>query len=206
LRAFDRTIVHVTAGVIAATSLVLLGSAVWATPATTSPVVAKSLGWVLTQSRVVSPGKTVASREGDLTVGYSIEATATATAADAPVQRGILRMTVTAFCPAEDMPGQKAGRWYVRGMWSIADPKIALQTTKMRHSASVIKGDMQAELSFNPAVEKGNVEATVRLPMSPTCGRWARGTAIFTGNEKFEGKIEGTLKRWPELQLKEGQR
>jgi len=41
---------------------------------------------------------------------------------------------LSSFSPAADMPGQKAGTWYVQGKWSITNEKASAAEKKARHS------------------------------------------------------------------------
>ena len=162
-----------------------------------SPVKPDGFGWKLTQAKVICTGKTADLDEGTLTVGYEIESGAVALDPKCPIQRGVFRISATAFCPKEDMPGQKAGVWYIRGSWTICDTDIGAQGAKTRHNSAVLRGELLCDLTFNPSQAMGNVEAMVRMPMSRAGSIWRRGTAVFRGNEKFEGTIEGVAKRWP---------
>jgi hypothetical protein len=156
------------------------------------------LVWNVTNARMVNAGRTERVQNGVLSAGYIVEADAAATDPSAPMQRGTFRITLTAFSPAMDMPGQKAGAWYVQGDWSITDEKATEKEKAARHSPTVIKGSLTAELAFNPASDRGTVNALIRLPLSPA-DRRAAGKGTFSGNEKFEGMITLNAKIWPEV-------
>jgi hypothetical protein len=120
------------------------------------------LGWQLTQARVLNPGATTISPQGTLTSGYVLEATAKAIDPDTPVQNGTFKIDLNAFSPSQDMPGQKAGTWYVRGDWQITKRNIAAAEQDARHGPSFLNGSLSVELPFNPATE-GPVNAAVSL-------------------------------------------
>jgi hypothetical protein len=158
-----------------------------------------TFGWQLSNVKVVSAGETKTSKEGTLTRGYVVEGKAKATGASTPIQNGVFRVSVSAFSPAVDGVGQKAGVWYVQGTWKIVDDKATKKEKEARYSPVSLKGAIRAELPFNPAVSLGTVTAIVDIPSSPVAGRWTRGAGNFLGNEKFEGvmQIEATL--WPDV-------
>ncbi|MHC1742079.1 MAG: hypothetical protein AB9873_03490 [Syntrophobacteraceae bacterium] len=153
-------------------------------------------GWQLTSSRVIHAGQTTQSAEGTLTTGFTVEAAASGVGA-VPVSQGTFQLTASLFTPREDMPGQKAGMTYVHGNWTITDAQASVEARKARHSASVVKGLLNAELPFNPATQQGSVQARIQLSMSPL-GKWSRGQGSFTGNEAFAGEISVKLERLPE--------
>ncbi len=149
----------------------------------------EAFGWQVTDAKVVSPGTTGRAPDGTLTQGYAVEAVAVATTPGTPVPRGVFQLTVTAFRPLRDLPGQKAGVWYVRGTWSVTDEQASAAELAARHSPAVVRGSLSAELTFDPAVQAGAVEALLTLPLSPDGGRWSRGSGSFSGNERFEGEM-----------------
>ncbi len=146
--------------------------------------------WGLTNARVVDPGKTMILPEGTLTSGFTIEAMAIART-NAPVSSGKFLLTLSAFLPSKDMPGQKAGRWYVRGTWSIANANAALG--KARYRPGLVKGDLLAELTFNPATQLGAFSAQVRVPGGPINGTWSSGQGTLSLNNRFDGQLYLTL-------------
>jgi hypothetical protein len=157
------------------------------------------LGWELTQARVVSAGTTTAVPQGVITAGYVVEANATATDEATPVQSGRFRIELTAFSPRQDMPGQKAGQWYVRGDWRISQPAASEAEEVARHRPSLVNGSLSAELPFNPAAGVGPVDAAVNLRRSPQGGRWTAGTGTFSGNQRFEGLLQLGAQIWPDV-------
>lgn len=163
-----------------------------------------AFGWQLTNVKVVSAGETKTSKEGTLTRGYVVEGKVKATGASTPIQNGSFRLAVSAFSPAADGVGQKAGVWYVQGTWKIVDDKATKKEKEARYSAVSVKGAISAELSFNPAASQGPVNGMVVIPSSPAAGRWTRAAGTFTGNEKFEGVMQMDASLWPDVAKTKG--
>jgi hypothetical protein len=163
----------------------------------------RQITWQITAARVVNPGATASGAQGTVTNGYEIEAEAGSEGA-APIPKGTFRLTLSIFSPGQDQPGQKAGLWYLRGSWSLADKNLPPQAAKARHSRGVIKGELTGELPFNPALSSGSVHAQVRMPMSPQAGGWGKGRGAFKGNEKFEGQLDLVLERWQKTSKPQG--
>jgi hypothetical protein len=156
------------------------------------PPPGETFGWELAGATVVSPGKTFKTKQGVLITGCVIEAAAAGTGR-APLEAGVFRLKFTAFSPYQDMPRQKAGRWYVQGDWTITDEAADPKLVKVRHNPSVVKGSLKACLSFNPLAQSGPVTASVRVPrMAEGAGR---GQGSFQGNELFEGTLQMALRR-----------
>lgn len=161
-----------------------------------APIVNEIVIWRLADVQVVNKGQTVVIPEGRLTAGYTIEANATSQEGDL-VPEGKFQLTLTAFSPRQDMPGQRAGRWYIHGNWTITDVNASEEEANARHSPAIIRGALLADLTFNPATDPGAFTAWTRLPMSPAGGRWRKGEGTFSVNERFEGDLFLTLERWP---------
>jgi len=158
-------------------------------------IVTTLVSWQISNASVIDPGRTEIIKQGFFTSGYTVEATATG---GDPLPQGRFEMVLEAFSPNRDMPGQRAGYWYVKGTWAIVDPNASPEAKKARHSPAVVEGTLLAELPFNPATTPGTLTATIRL-LSLTGGRWNRSSGTFTGNEKFEGTIDVTLDLWPDM-------
>ncbi|MCU0836430.1 MAG: hypothetical protein MUC77_18660 [Chromatiaceae bacterium] len=181
-------------------ALALSGFVAVATGDTTdAPITTGDFGWQLTQARVLSHGVTTRVPVGTLTEDYLVEAVATATTDGTPVPQGRFEISVSAFQPARDMPGQKAGVWYVRANWAVMDEQASEEEQAARHSPSIVRGSLSAELPFNPANTAGTMDAAVRLPMSPDGGRWSRGDGTFTGSQVFEGEIQIRAQLLPDV-------
>jgi hypothetical protein len=158
--------------------------------------------WQLTETVVIDPGTTVKISEGVLTTGYTVEAVAKASSDQAPVQDGTFRLTMTVFSPDDDMPGQKAGRWYVRGLWTVVDSAAKSTDVNRRHSPDAVRGLLSTELSFNPATTKSAFAADFLMPMSLNKGRWAKGEGTFFFDEQMEGSAKMAVESRPDVMKK----
>ncbi|AJE02768.1 hypothetical protein [Geobacter pickeringii] len=149
----------------------------------------QEVSWQLTNAKVVRSGQSSETGEGTLNSGYTVEADAVAVGEDVPVPQGKFRLILTAISPHRDTPDQKGGRWYLQGSWTLAgSPSV-----KTRHVPAVIRGDLTADLSFNPATAQGELDARMTAPRLTPPSRWVSGEGVFTGNERFEGKLTLTL-------------
>lgn len=137
--------------------------------------------WVLEQAAVVSPGTTVAiaadpktGQPGGLfTDGYVLEGKVRAKPGG-PIPDGDLRVTLTAFRPDADQPGQKAGLWHVQGKWKVVARDADPEALRARHNPYVVEGRIQDALRVNPAEASGGWSLRASVPTSPAAGRWAR--------------------------------
>lgn len=151
--------------------------------------------WELTKTAVVDAGQTNTDGVGTLVQGYTIEGKAKAKHNNV-VPEGRFWLSLSAFSPAQDMEGQKAGFWYVRGTWRITKKDADPEALKVRHNSEVIEGSFQAELTFNPATGQGNWTAAAWLPMSLAAGEWSRGGGTLTFDENLEGDLYLPLEIW----------
>lgn len=180
-------------------ALVMMLSTANADPTRTAPgIVTENIGWQLTNSRVMNPGKTATLPEGTLISGYQVEADAKGIGRS-PVAKGTFQMTASFFSPSQDMPGQQAGQWYVQGSWKITDTRLTTEQRKTRHNSGTIQGLFSAQLPFNPSAAGGMVDALVSIPMSPAGGFWTDAEGTFSGTEKFEGTIMMSSDKWPDV-------
>jgi|GEM_PF-1789138 len=155
------------------------------------PVKAASAGWQLTEARVICRGQTVSLKDGTLSGGYVVEATATPIGnCTLPAGRGRFQMTITSFLPSQSATSPRAGYWQVRGRWSITS-YMAAKIGKLKNcSPAIARGVLFAELPFNPATAQGTITALLNLVMTPDGGRRsAQVKGRFCGNERFEGTI-----------------
>lgn len=176
-------------GVLLAVTMLLSGNAVAGVYKSTA------VTWQLTDARVLGSGKSAATEEGTLITDYLVEATATATG-ESPVKLGQFRLSLTIFSPKKDMPGQKAGLWYLRGSWSITDEKAKMEAKKSRHHEAVVRGQLSSVLEFNPAANPGPIDAQIIIPASSIQGKMRRGGGAFSVDETFTGKLDVVLERW----------
>lgn len=140
----------------------------------------KTMTWVLTNGKLIDPGKT----DGNLITGYTVEATATA--------RGKARVGAgkfTIICTIEDKGG---GVFQLRGAWDVTRPGSPKAT---HHTPDSIKGNLVATLDFNPASAPGTLSGKVFVsPKRRHAGQEGKAVGTFTGDEKFNGTISVTRK------------
>ncbi len=197
----DRTSRAVTSGILIA----MLATAVPACMAAGVQVTEKKLAateessWQLSGAKVIRTGEISEIDDGTITNGYTVESDAIAQGGGALIPKGKFKMMATVFSPKKDKPGQQAGRWYLRGSWSITGESTGQPMTKARHAPTTIKGDLTADLSFNPATTQGSVEAQVKMPKMPVGSRLGAGNGTFSGNERFEGNLSLTLTPRPQM-------
>ncbi len=114
--------------------------------------------WRLSDPLVVDPGQTATTEQGTMTTGYTVEAQALGDGA-APIKRGRFRITLNAFSPLQDRPGQEVGSWQVTGTWTLTDVAAPPEAAKARYHPAVLRGTLRAKLGFNPATHAGPVKA-----------------------------------------------
>lgn len=157
--------------------------------------------WQLTKANIVSQGQTSMTGEGTLTTGFIVEAMAKSRY-DNLVKNGTFRLELSLFMPKKDMPGQKAGRWYVNGKWAIDANGKPADARKNRHQPGIAQGLIQGDLDFNPITESRNWTASAILPMSTTDTRWMKGNGALSVGPAWEGDLFLQLNLWPQAQLK----
>lgn len=164
--------------------------------------------WDLKNPQVVDTGQTVVLPPnpqegfpgGVLTTGYILETKAKSKSGKL-IPEGTFRLTLAAFKPNADMPGQAAGMWYVEGNWTIVDKNADKEALKSRHNPYTAAGKISAVLTFNPAEGQGNWSAKASVPMSLAANQWARGSdGTLTLGAGLEGDLFLVLKLWPEMQ------
>lgn len=155
--------------------------------------------WEITNAEIVNPGQTVVTDEGTLVTGFVIEAKAKAKH-DNVVPEGKIVMTLSAFSPAREMPGQQPGVWYIQGEWIITKKGASPESAKARYSSDKAQGSLQAELAFNPLTGSESWSGLAWIPMSPTAGRWSKGQGSITMSRQFEGDLLLDLSQLPELE------
>lgn len=144
--------------------------------------------WKITEAQVLDPGQQTTNDKGTMVTGYTVEATAVADKDAAPIKHGRFRVTLTAFSPIRELPGQTPGTWYLRGTWTLSDVQAPPEALKARYSPAVLRGKIIAETDFNPASEQGYLEAKL-LPLRQGRGYGKKGGGTLSGNEKFEGQL-----------------
>lgn len=187
--------------VISALVLVLLASTllvVSSANAAKKPVNPGMVIWNLTKIKMIDPGVTTIGKQGTFIDGYTLEAQAKAKKNKGKIfPNGTFRLTLSLFSPAYDMPGQKAGLWYMQGEWSIVTTGAKPEDTKERHNAVTTSGKIKAELDFNPTEENAEWTALASLPMSTINGQWGRGEGTLSLNKKGSGDLFLNLELWP---------
>lgn len=175
-------------------------------PTIENPTITKqSVVWTLDGATVVADGfsGTMGASPGfpggSMTDGFVVQANAISNQPDAAFS-GVLEMTISTFSPAVDYGEQKAGVWYVRGVWTITRSGAEAATLNVRHNPDVLSGKIQAELPYNPAVARENWTGLINLPMSQAAGRWARGTGTLSLDAQLNGYLALDANIWPELQ------
>ncbi len=116
--------------------------------------------------------------------GIRMEGKATAALPDGGLARGVFSISMTAFTPSDDQPGQKKGFWYLSGNWTItaSDPE--------RERPFLLTGVLKGSVPFDIMAENGVMEADVRLQhrgVSHRPGRLPMGA--FSGTTKLEGTL-----------------
>jgi hypothetical protein len=141
----------------------------------------KTMTWVLSNGKVIDPGKT----DGNLTTGYVVEATATA--------KGPARVSTGKFTFKGTIEDQGGGKFRLQGVWNITREGVA---KKSHRTADSINGTLVANLDFNPAASinqaagAGAVSSTVRVsPKRRHAGKEMKAEGTYTGDEKFNGTL-----------------
>lgn len=148
-------------------------------------------GWWLSGAKVIDEGQWLRTEQGLLLTGYKIEARVH-NGAVLPFQQGVFAIELSAFQPAQEMPGQQAGRWYVSGKWTIANAN-AKDNWAGRHDPQVIRGHMQWDTALSPFSQQAR-ESVQDIPLTllvETPGGWSRSQGMFTGTMPFNGTMSG---------------
>ena len=176
------------------TSLFML-SAGAAEPTWERQEASRVFSWALSEAAVTNPGTTATIPEGILTQGFVVESKATALSGSPQISEGALTLTVTAFTPFREMPGQTPGVWYLRGTWTVRAAQAEPREDGIRHDPSSLSGLLNAELPFNPATQPGAFEATILMPPASGAEGWAYGRGTFSVDDQFEGSMDLALNR-----------
>ena len=150
------------------------------------------IGWQLSQAEVVSEGQLAELEQGTLYTDYAIQAYAVSEN-NPNFKEGYFQLTLSAFSPRQDMPGQKAGNWYIHGEWTVIDVNAPAGAAEVRHNPHVVKGTLSTELTFNPLAPENQTrqfDAPMQTLVSPAGGQWYRSQGTFSGNAQFEGALD----------------
>lgn len=152
----------------------------------------KELEWQLQGARVIDSGSNSRTAEGTLVTGIIVEAEAISDQ-HLLIKQGKFSMTASLFSPVADVPWLKAGKWYLRGDWTITNPKSSPQEVRAGYRHAVVKGIMLGEISFNPFELKNHrreISLQAIMPMSIAAGiRTPPQKGGFSGWANFEGNL-----------------
>lgn len=144
--------------------------------------------WQVDQATVVSGGNAMVGSTGSFVRGVELTATATARTASVPFRNGVLTLSFDLFRPAQDMPGQTAGRWYLVGRWRLENADAAESVRKVRHNPEVLTGQLTADLDFNPLDAPGAFTTLLRTsPVEAAKAGLADG--LLSLDETFAGEL-----------------
>ncbi|NTW97065.1 MAG: hypothetical protein HGB28_00740 [Oscillochloris sp.] len=158
-----------------------------ATPAASQPTSAITISppsfgeeqaWTLSAIAIDRPGLVRPLADG-MSITYALHGAIQATGS-ASVKEGTFDLIVSAFQPSHDMPGQQAGRWYIRGDWSITDAQAAPPVRGQRHRQGVMAGTLVSEVDENPFAAPQSVALPLHLPMTLTEAGWVQGKGTLT--------------------------
>ena len=153
--------------------------------------------WHLHRAKIVDFGSTSRTVEGILVTSVVIEAEAISTQ-NLSIKQGQFFMTASIFSPVTEVPWLKAGKWYLRGDWTITNRKSSPQKVRAGYRHAVVKGIMVGEISFNP-FESKNCDRQIALqaimPMSIAAGvRVPPQKGSYFGSGNFEGDLKFELR------------
>ena len=177
--------------------LVLLALGVSATALAKKPVTDPEMViWELTKTDVTAPGEVTEMKEGLFIQGYTLEAEARSKGRNI-IPNGVFQLTMDAFSPNEDMPGQPAGFWYVIGTWTITKDNANPANAKLKHNPDIVEGSLTAALPFNPTNGAGGWTGKSTIQMALAAGRWTKGEGTLTFQGDLQGDLFLDLVRWP---------
>ena len=170
---------------------ILPGALVIQTPARVE-VDRNELLWHLQRGKIIDFGSSSRTSEGVLITCILIEAEAVSDQ-NLSIKQGKFFMTASLFSPVTDVPWLKAGKWYLRGDWTITNLKSSPQEVRAGYRHAVVKGIMLGEISFNP-FEFKNCDREISLqaivPMSIAAGtRVPPQKGSYFGSGSFEGNL-----------------
>ncbi len=150
------------------------------------------LEWCLQGARIIDAGSSSHSAEGTLVTGIIVEAEAV-TEQHLAIKLGKFVMTASIFSPVTDVPWLSAGKWYLRGDWTITNQKSSPQEIRAGYRHAVVKGIMLGEISFNPFETKNfrrEISLQAIMPMSIAAGtRTPPQKGGYFGRANFEGQL-----------------
>jgi hypothetical protein len=138
-----------------------------------SPAFAEEHAWTLSDIAITRPGQVSALADG-IRISYVLHGNVQATSSTI-VKEGSFQLIVSAFQPSHDMPGQQAGRWYIRGDWTITDAQAPPPARGQRHRQGVIAGMLVSDMDEDPFASPHTLALPLQLPMTLTEAGWVRG-------------------------------
>ena len=181
---------------VLALAVILLTSSALAKKPVTSP---DMVIWELTDTTVVSTGQIVEMKEGLFIQGYQLEAKAKSKGGNI-IPNGDFQLTLDAFSPYQDMPGQKAGFWYVSGTWTVTKKNADPANAKLKHNPDAVEGTLVAELPVNPTGGAGGWTGKSAIQMALAAGSWTKGEGTLTFQGDLKGDLFLDLVRWSETE------
>jgi hypothetical protein len=155
---------------------------------------AEDQAWALSDVAIDEPGQPSPLADGTI-VRYVLQGAVHATSSTI-VKEGSFQLIVSAFQPNHDMPGQRAGRWYIRGDWSITDAQAPPPARGQRHRRGVMAGTLVSELDANPFAATDAFTLPLHLPMTLTEAGWVLGKGTLTIHDaRGDGSITLVVNR-----------
>jgi hypothetical protein len=180
---------NMTMSMLAVTPQAIAATPLAVQPTSTSAVSPASLAedhaWTLSDIAMEHPGQTSALADG-MIVRYLLRGSVSTTGGT-DTKEGTLQLVVSAFQPNHDMPGQRAGRWYIRGDWSITDSQAPSPMRGQRHRRGELAGTLVSELDANPFAATDAFTLPLQLPMTLTDAGWVLGKGTLTLNDTRGG-------------------
>lgn len=179
----------------------LLGIAPWFGSSALAAADDTSLQWTINESRVVSEGHEVVIDEGLMLQDLVIEGLAQALNTDfLPTAK--FKLVLQAFSPAKDIGRQLAGRWYLKGYWTLNDPLVTTESkARQWNTAGALKSHFLAETAHDPRLASTQWRAEFSMlpgrytPQdSKSPGFSVRGTGALAMNTGFEGTLSLALR------------
>ena len=161
------TAVSATVGVLPAQAI----------PTAGAPGGAATYVWQLTNLRL-TPAKVIELPTGTLAETYLLVGATTAPT-NTLIKEGNFQLVLSAFWPKQDLPGQPAGKWYVKGTWTITDPTVPTPVVRQRQPPGVVTGMLVTTLDHDPTQSGASLTLPITLPLSRVNGVWSKGTGTL---------------------------
>lgn len=173
------------------TGLVALLAALLALPGGRALAAERTASWAVGRLEVVSSGQRRQLAEGTLVEGYTLKAPVKARDG-APVGDGVLVVQLSAFSPAQDLPRQPKGLFYVKGTWRLVEDGSQAPAS-VRHAPGLLQGLVTAALPVDPTA--GGGAFTLRTRVAPGSSRAVRaGDGALTVDDARAAELVLTLR------------